>query len=230
MSGFESSSKQRDSKGKGRYGGQQRRQGPRLVEIPEEPTQEQYDKLISRGQYTVTWHLERGDKTRQQITQKLVAKGFTQDYIDPILDWAKDVGYLDDERFARNFSESRLKRHGASRVKRDMIMKGIDRELADTVLRELTDEDQTLAVATELARKQLRRSNNQPTLNEDGVSQGIDQKARQRILSSLARSGYSFAVGAQALKEALESEDDDINDGIEYNEDSEYDYGDQVSS
>lgn len=172
----------------------QKKRGVRQVVIPENPTSEEKAALISRAHYTVAWHIERSDKSEKQIADKLKAKGYTEEYIEEALQWGRDLGYLDDERYARMFANSRLSVYGANRVKRDLSLKGIHRDIIDDVMSELENDDDQQEQANRLAERKI-----------SSVRGEIDQKAKARVMSAIVRKGYSFDTARRALNNALET-------------------------
>ncbi|MBU6348476.1 MAG: RecX family transcriptional regulator, partial [Actinomycetales bacterium] len=72
---------------------------------------------------------------------------------------------------------------------------GVAKELIDQALAELPD-DQELEIARTLAAKKLR-----------AMSKLEPEVARRRLLSALARKGYSSAVSLAVIAEVLENPD-----------------------
>lgn len=173
----------------------------RLVDIPDDPTEQERQALVERAQYTALWHLGQARKTEGQIRQVLERKGFTDEYVAPVLQMCRENGYLDDEAFAQDYAESRLQRFGARRVQQDLSQRGVDRELIAQVLeRELErrqdhETDSPHEVAYRLVRPKIESW------------QGLDsQKIKTRALGFLTRRGFDFSVSNSAISRCL-SED-----------------------
>jgi regulatory protein len=112
--------------------------------------------------------------------------------IDRIVARFLEVGYLNDERFARGLAQSLLNRGTAPRKAIERLkQRGVSGELAEGVIREFGASGETeLAAACRLvARKRLgwRRPD------------GVRQERAQKDLGALARAGFSFDVAKRAL-------------------------------
>ncbi len=77
------------------------------------------------------------DYSRQQIKQKLEAKGFEETEIETVLDACEQSGYIDDKRFAQSLLRSHIyKGHGPIRINQAMKLKGLSSELVAEVINE----------------------------------------------------------------------------------------------
>lgn len=175
-----------------------RRTGPKLVVIPESPTDEEREKLLSRAMYTAIWHIERTRKTSGQIRQILARKAFTDEYIDPTIERLIELHLLNDQMYAQDYVNSRKRTRGDRSLRNELRNKGMPVELIDEALDEnLSDEDQDEA-ALALARKKA-----------SAVPRDLDtHKKVQRIVGTLIRRGFSpqtaFTLAKQALNELSE--------------------------
>lgn len=182
---------------------QAKRQGPRQVEIPENPTQEQKDALISRAMYTAMWHLERSRKTEGQIRTVLTRKAFTDEYIDVVIEKLKELLLLNDESYAEDFTKDRSRSKGRSAIKRDLAAKGVDRDLIDAALENVTDEDEETA-ARELAERKAR-----------SIPHNLEKSAKMnRLVGMLARRGFGGGISFRIAREALEAVEAEQEDDI----------------
>lgn len=72
------------------------------------------------------WHLGRRDHSEHELRHKLSRKTTNQDWIDAVINDCFSYGYLDDQRFTKNFiRSSQNKGFGITRIKRDLQLKGI---------------------------------------------------------------------------------------------------------
>lgn len=103
--------------------------------------------------------LARREHSSAELQRKLLQRDFSADMIQTVLSGLIQRGYLDDERFARIYAESRLRRKsiGAAKLAQELTRKGVSREVTErTVAQHCTDEYQRRAVE-EAARKARRR-------------------------------------------------------------------------
>lgn len=121
--------------------------------------------------------------------------------VDAILARFLEVGYLNDQRFARGLAQSLLNRGLAPRKAVERLrQRGVDSELAAAVIAELGASGETeLSSACRLV-KRKRLGWCRPE---------ADRKERaQKDLGALARAGFSFDVARRALAGPLEPTDE----------------------
>lgn len=78
-------------------------------------------------------HLARRDHSRVELAQKLAAHG-TAAEIEEVLDRVAELGLLSDRRFAEAWVRSKAARFGATRLRGELLRRGVDRELVDAAL------------------------------------------------------------------------------------------------
>jgi regulatory protein len=132
-------------------------------------------------------YLNRRDRTEAQVRRRLEQHGVDAPAIEEAIETLVDQGYLDDSRFARLFAQDKreLEQWGSDRIRRTLLDRGINRELADEALRAEPSE-------TELDRALglLRRRFSSPPR---------DRRERDRALGVLLRKGYDSELALDAL-------------------------------
>ncbi|MBV7316716.1 recombination regulator RecX [Shewanella sp. NIFS-20-20] len=79
--------------------------------------------------------LARRDHSCKEVTDKLLAKGFSGSDIDAVVAEYCASGYLDDERFAQLLLRSHInKGHGPVRIQQAMMLKGIAKSIVSESL------------------------------------------------------------------------------------------------
>jgi regulatory protein len=125
---------------------------------------------------------------------RLVLKGLGVDAptVDEIVDEFSRRGYLDDAVLAEQLVTSGVARKGQGRVAlaRALAQRGIPRDVIDTALDELPDDDAERAL--EFARTKAR---SMARLDPDA--------ALRRLIGQLARRGYNGGIAMTAAKTAL---------------------------
>jgi len=91
------------------------------------------------------------ERTQHELRVFLVRRGVAGDVVDDVTAALRAEGLVDDAGYARRFAEDRrlLDRWGNERIARDLIRRGIERELVDEALAG-HGPDEELAVAIEL--------------------------------------------------------------------------------
>lgn len=146
------------------------------------------------------------DHSRQELGDKLLAKGVPEDVCGEMLDRFEDVGLLNDQNFAEQWTRSRRNSRKLSRmaVRRELQTKGVDRDVIDQTLEGIGHDDE-VQLATELAQKKWRQVKSLPR-----------EVAYRRLAGALARKGYSSAVVGQVVRDVMdEGSDDSLGDEFE---------------
>lgn len=117
-------------------------------------------------------------------------KALEPDALELAIETLKQQGYLDDVRFAQLFVEDKrtLTLWGSERIRRTLLARGIDRELAEEALRE--DGERGTQVDLERALELLRRRFPAPPR---------ERRERERALGVLLRKGYDSELALEAL-------------------------------
>ena len=97
--------------------------------------------------------LERMDRTEHQLREKLRASDYPDDVIEEAIEYVKSFHYLDDERYAENFT--RYKKEGMSRqqIKQKLMLKGVSRDIVENAIDEEYDVDETVHIRNILDKK-----------------------------------------------------------------------------
>ena len=67
-------------------------------------------------------------RTCEETKRKCQMLKFSEDYIEEVLDYLQEAGYLNDEKYTKKYIENvmRLKKSSANGIKIDLYRKGID--------------------------------------------------------------------------------------------------------
>lgn len=153
---------------------------------------------VSRAMSAALRLLAHRPRSRAEVATRLTRRAFSEAAIARAVDRLVELGYLDDEEFARYWVQNRVehKPRGGRLLKQELRQKGVDAGTADLVI-EGTGIDEE-AAAIELARARAERL------------RGLDPAARRRRLAGfLRRRGYGWEVVRRALDEALGPEDEE---------------------
>lgn len=126
-------------------------------------------------------------RTERELRERL-AERFEQDVVDRAVDYLKEQGLVDDEAFARAWSDSRTRNspRSARALVREMTSKGISRPIADEAVLYLDDEETARVVAAKFARRLV----------------GNDyERFHRRLWQHLQRRGYNGSVARKAVTE-----------------------------
>ena len=126
-------------------------------------------------------------RSRREVRDRLRRSGSGEEIVEGVVGRLEELGYLDDEAFARTATREKARRYGPRRVSADLRRSGVDAELAQNVV------DEEFAGRSELeeARSAAARRYNRG---------GSDAEAR-RVYGFLVRRGYSSDVCAEVARE-----------------------------
>ncbi len=163
--------------------------------LGEPPTEKQIEGMTAQATRVVEYWLNYRDHSREELRQKIVRKGITDDIADKVLAKYEDLDYINDQRFAEFYAESRIRenKHGKQSVRYQLRQKGVDSEYIEQAL-SMIDEEDELELAKEIALKKARSN------------QKLEkQKRLQQIVGLLARRGFSgnvYSIAQEAIQEA----------------------------
>jgi regulatory protein len=132
-------------------------------------------------------HLGPRDRTTSEVRLHLRRKGIDETTIDAAVGRLHELGYLDDPRYARAFTQDKreLEDWGVDRIRRTLLERGIDRDLvASTLDGDLHRDELDRALAL------LRRRFPEPPR---------ERRERDRALGVLVRKGYDMELALDAL-------------------------------
>lgn len=94
---------------------------------------EKLQKLIARAISYVSFRPRSGKEIHEYLVKRV--KGDTEDYVHMAEDRLKELGYRDDEAYARRFVESRNKSRPKGRrlIQYELLKKGISQNIIDSV-------------------------------------------------------------------------------------------------
>jgi regulatory protein len=139
-------------------------------------------------------HLNRRERTVHELREHLRRQGVGPEVTGEVLRELRELGYLDDARFARLYAQDRrnLDGWGSERIRRGLEARGIQRELAEEALAGAEPPDRELSRAIALLRRRV-------------PDQAPDRRGRERALGLLLRRGYPYEVACDAVNAHLRS-------------------------
>ncbi|MFD4576416.1 recombination regulator RecX [Streptomyces sp. NPDC058417] len=142
-------------------------------------------------------------RTRKQLADALRKREIPDEAAEEVLSRFEEVGLIDDSAFADAWVESRHHGRGLARraLAQELRTKGVDATLIEEAVSQL-DSEQEEVTARELVDRKLRST------------RGLDRDKRlRRLAGMLARKGYSPGMALRVVRQALEEEGDEGDDG-----------------
>ena len=83
------------------------------------------DKIINYVLYQL--------RTENEVRKKCNMLKYEEDYIDEVIDYLKEAGYINDKNYAKKYVENtlRLKHISANEIKIALLRKGVDQDIID---------------------------------------------------------------------------------------------------
>jgi regulatory protein len=126
-------------------------------------------------------------RSRSEVRERLRRYGYGEETVRAVIGRLEELGYLDDEEFARTVVREKARRYGPRRVSADLRRSGVDTELAQGIVEEEFAERSEVEAARSAAARRYNRG-------------GSDAEAR-RVYGFLMRRGYSAGVCAEVARE-----------------------------
>jgi regulatory protein len=130
-------------------------------------------------------------RSEKEVRDRLRRYGYGEETVGGVVGRLEELGYLDDEDFARLAAREKARRYGPRRVSAELRKSGVDAELARSVV----DEEFGWRSEIDEARSSAARRYNRG---------GSDAEAR-RVYGFLMRRGYSAEVCAEVAREHREA-------------------------
>ena len=129
-------------------------------------------------------------RSEAEVRERLGRYGYVEETVEGVILRLRELGYLDDEEFARLKAREKARRYGPRRVSAELRQSGVDEELARGVVE---DEFAGRSEVGEARSAAARRYN----------GHGSEAEAR-RVYGFLVRRGYSAEVCTQVAREYRE--------------------------
>lgn len=134
------------------------------------------------------WYLSRKSRTVFEIKTKLSDRGFDDAEIEKTVEKLKNLKFLDDQKYAKNFIERQFRAKGAMRIKRELELKGVSKNIVEEEIAQI-DTACFVESAVELARKKYKNIKDLPK-----------EKIYNRLMSFLTRRGFSYDESKKAFE------------------------------
>jgi regulatory protein len=144
------------------------------------------DPLYEKAKHHALQYLSYRGRSIQEVRTKLEGKGFSDTVIKKVVDRCIDLGYLSDKNFARQWAQNLAitRLWGDRKIERNLIEKGISRDLIKDAIAEIREEKDERRAIEELVEKRLRR---------ESACEVFSYKGKRRLAQSIA--GRGFPVG-----------------------------------
>ena len=128
-------------------------------------------------------------RSQKELEKKLKEKEFAPEIIEETIKRVKELGYLDDKKFAKAWLESRKLSHkGKFFVQRELKQKGVAEEIVKKTMEKYSPSDEFKS-ALEIAERKIK------------TYRDLDKfKRKQKLAQFLARRGFSWNAITKVLE------------------------------
>lgn len=153
-----------------------------------------HEVLEKRARARCLHLLDRMDRTESQLFRKLQEGNYPEEVIESVLASLRQAGYVDDERYARQFISTRVSRKSCRILTRDLMQRGISKDLIERVLEEGEEFREEREVAMILTYADKRKVDPETATREELTR-------FYRFLMSKGFDGNTIQKGLRQLKE-----------------------------
>ena len=149
-------------------------------------------KELVRAKNTAYRYLSYRPRSYAEVEKKLRDKEFGEALVNAVLSDMVRLGYLNDEKFADQWAQGRVRLRGLGRrrIEQELRDKGVDRETVRRTLTSVLTAELEIDTAKKAAHRKLA---SMQTLDRD--------TRRRRLAGFLERKGFSYEVIRSILKE-----------------------------
>ena len=130
-------------------------------------------------------------RSEKEVRDRLLRYGHGEESVEIVIRRLEELGYLDDEDFARLVVREKARRYGPRRISAELRRSGVSAELADAAVGEEFAGRSEMEEARSVAAQRYNRG-------------GSNAEAR-RVYGFLVRRGYSSEVCAEVAREYREA-------------------------
>lgn len=138
------------------------------------------EMLEKKAKKKVLDWLKFSDRTKEELMGKLYQAGYSKEIAEKAVAYADSYGYLDDQRYGRNYVEYKGKSKSKRQLEMELKNKGLSKEMIEQSLEECEyNEDEALkkAFQKKIGTRQLEE---------------MEREEKQKIAAYLLRKGFSF--------------------------------------
>ena len=153
------------------------------------------DRELKRARSYCLRLLSISSRTERQIVLKLEEKGYSEEASGKTMDALKGEGLVDDERFARDWTDSRQRSNPRSRkmLKKELIAKGVEADTIDKVLSEMGEETDDVKTALAAAERKLAKT-------------AGAEKDKAKVFRYLLGRGFDMDTAEEAVRKVLDED------------------------
>lgn len=136
--------------------------------------------------------LNRYDKTEKEMKKYLIEKGISNDISNQVVEYLVSYNFINDERYAKNYINKSIVKHGEKKIFYDLIGKGIDGEFLKKEFLKISDE-QKIETGIKICTKKYN------TIKSKFES----FKIRHKLFCHLINKGYDYDLAKKIIDKVI---------------------------
>ena len=139
--------------------------------------------------------LSYSDYTEKRMREKLTSSGFSKEITEEVIFYLNERGYIDEVKFLKNFCSYCVEKklYGKRKLVAAINEKGFDREIVEEELEDILSEFDFV----ETCKKHIEKAKRVDL---------SDRVAREKLIASLSRKGFSLSEIKEALIQVMRGE------------------------
>lgn len=152
-----------------------------------------WEVLFKRCKERVGYILGKSDKSIYEIKVKLKQGYYPDEIIENVIDEYIRYDYLDDNRYSYNYLRNNIKCKSINRIKNELLIKGISKDIVITAIDELKEEINNESVADNNILENVQAQIIEKEFIKRKYDFILDDRIHlNKIISSLRRKGFEF--------------------------------------
>ena len=149
-----------------------------------------YNKALSYSYRLINYR----PRSKNELIDKLKTKKCDGSIMSQVIDTLTKQGAIDDVKFSRLWAQERIQQRSLSLniIKQELLTKGVDIDVIERVLSDISQNTDELKIAMDLAQKRIKLLS-----SVDGL------KKKKRLFDYLKRRGFSSDIVYQVLNEVI---------------------------
>ena len=145
----------------------------------EEKSELEIKEEVRRAKLRALHLLTAMDRTEANLREKLEAS-YSTETVETAVEYVKSFGYLDDERYVKNYIESKSRSKSRKQIEQELLYKkGVSREAVERGFEQAEQEDVTIVIEKYMRKKRIEPEN-------------CDYEQKQKFFAYMMRKGFQI--------------------------------------
>lgn len=160
-------------------------------------SEDEYDELIAydksnRVMFDALNLVSKKAYSQKSLKEKLIQKGYNTDITDKALVRLKELNYLNDNNYAKNYASYLYRKgKGAFLIKAELERQGLDKGSVKEALAYIKEENEPFEVILKILKTKFKDFNNK------------DKNETKKIISFFLRRGFAFEDISKAIRDII---------------------------